>query len=390
MLTEIAPIATDLTVLDPCQPTVLAEHRGASAKSFDLLHPSELVGTQLGNYTLVRWLAAGGMGLVYEAVHCHLGRRVAIKLLRERFLDSPELVRRFLGEAVVAANIGHPGVVSVHDYGQTQNGAAYLVMEFLDGETLAQRCRRSPLPISQVLRVGAEVAAAMAAVHEFGIVHRDLKPDNVILARDPSGASPFVVKVLDFGIARVPRSLGSEATDEGRMIGTPTYMSPEQIAGRDDLDHRSDVYALGCLLYYLLAGHPPFSGNVPAVLEAHRLRAPRPLRETNPHVPAALEELVAAMLAKRPEERPRDMRQVEATLRDIAQRIEAFAVVPRRDQPADALRRTARIRRQDRKRRGGSQHRPDRARAAGFALFLAVLLAGLGAAWAFPVLAAAS
>ncbi len=225
-----------------------------------------LVGATLaGRYLIIRRIGEGGMGAVYEAKHTIIGKRVAVKVLLEKFLTKSDFVARLLQEARLASAIGHEHIVDVTDFGTTDDGRAFVVMEFLDGESLAQLVmREAPLPVERSLRIARQVASALGAAHAKGIVHRDIKPENVYLVRRGDGD---FIKVVDFGISKaVKQGQGDDALDyrlthTGLLLGTPLYMSPEQARGEEDLDHRVDVWALGVMLYECLTGEVPFRAN---------------------------------------------------------------------------------------------------------------------------------
>jgi serine/threonine-protein kinase len=225
-----------------------------------------LLGTVLaGRYEVLRRIGEGGMGAVYEAKHALIGKRVAVKVLLEKFHAKSDFVARLLQEARLASSIGHENIVDVTDFGTTDDGRSFVVMEFLDGESLADLERReAPLPIERSLRIGRQVASALGAAHAKGIFHRDVKPENVYLVR--RGDVDFV-KVVDFGISKAVKPGGDEGaesyrlTHTGILLGTPLYMSPEQARGEEDLDHRADIWALGVLLYECLTGEVPFRAN---------------------------------------------------------------------------------------------------------------------------------
>jgi len=225
-----------------------------------------LVGIVLaGRYEVLRRIGEGGMGAVYEAKHALIGKRVAVKVLLEKFHAKSDFVARLLQEARLASAIGHENIVDVTDFGMTDDGRSFVVMEFLDGESLAELERReAPLPIERSLRIARQVASALGAAHAKGIFHRDVKPENVYLIR--RGETDFV-KVVDFGISKVVKPGGDDGgeayrlTHTGLLLGTPLYMSPEQARGDEDLDHRVDIWALGVLLYECLTGEVPFRAN---------------------------------------------------------------------------------------------------------------------------------
>lgn len=281
---------------------------------------SPTVSSEIGLYRIVRVLGKGGMGVVSEAIHSGIGRRVAIKVLHPDLARNPEFVARFLGEARAVNVVDHPGIVQISDCGQTAQGVPYLVMEFLRGQTLSQRLQtdRATLKLTQVLRIAYQLADALAAAHQCGIVHRDLKPENVMLVPDSSVAGGERTKLLDFGIAKLAEGqVDGHRTRTGAVMGTPLYMSPEQCRGASQVDDRSDVYSLGVLLYELLAGRPPFnaSGHGELMMQ-HMLHAPPPLRGLCPSAPEAVVSLVEALLIKERSARP--------TMRQVAQQLESL------------------------------------------------------------------
>ncbi len=254
------------------------------------------------------------MGQVYEAIDEPSGRHVAIKTLRAELANDGEMLARFRNEARALMAVRHPGLVEVYETGGLPSGGAYIAMEFVDGQSLRRRLAGGLPPLSWALELAQKVAAALAAVHAAGIVHRDLKPENIMLLRRQSsgphdGSEPEPdVKVIDFGIAKVTTNTQRQtqlATRTGVIMGTPLYMAPEQCGGEGQISDRTDVYALGCLLYELACGHPPFVGEADAqVIGKHLFQTPIPLRQASPAAPADLELLVHAMLAKSPEARP--------------------------------------------------------------------------------------
>ncbi|HLL23352.1 MAG TPA: serine/threonine-protein kinase, partial [Kofleriaceae bacterium] len=260
----------------------------------------------LGTYRLVERLGAGGMGEVWIGEHTRLGRRAAVKVLHDSFARQPEIVNRFFNEARAATAIADPGIVQVFDFGTTEDGVAYLVMELLFGESLEQRLRGAPLAIASALRLLRQVASSLGAAHRAGIVHRDIKPDNIFIVPDPEVIGGERTKLLDFGIAKLG---GTDAvrTQTSAVMGTPLFMSPEQWRGAGAVDARADIYSLGCVLFLVLAGRPPFIGDGPGELISMHVRdvAPR-LSTCVPGVPTALDELVAACLAKDPAHRPQN------------------------------------------------------------------------------------
>lgn len=263
-----------------------------------------MIGIVVGQHRIKRQLGAGGMGVVFAAQHETLGTEVAVKILHSHCAAVPRLTQRFFNEACAAARVRHPGVVKILDFGVIPGGAVFIVMELLAGESLSKRLAQ-PLPCADALRIARQVASVLAAVHQHGIVHRDLKPENLILSPDPEVPGGERVRLLDFGIARLqPRDDlpgGAPAvTEDGVMLGTPLYMAPEQCRGAGPIGDRADVYALGVLLFQMLAGRPPFTAATPGELMAlHLLGVPPPL-PAECSVPAGMAPLLARMLAKDP------------------------------------------------------------------------------------------
>ncbi|HEX3477770.1 MAG TPA: serine/threonine-protein kinase [Kofleriaceae bacterium] len=265
-----------------------------------------MLGRSLGNYDVVSQIGEGGMGVVYLARHAMLGRAVAIKVLRAARSDG-DLVARLFNEARAATAVRHPAIVDVYDVGFLEDRRAYIVMEYLEGESLAARIRRGCATVEATLIIVRAIARALQAVHARGIVHRDLKPDNVFLVPDPETPGRERVKILDFGIAKLreaPGSIGPTVT--GTLLGTPIYMSPEQCRGDRTIDHRTDLYALGCVAYEMLCGQPPFAGDAPGdVIARHQYVEPAPLRRVRADVPAGVDRLVLRLLEKRRADRYR-------------------------------------------------------------------------------------
>jgi eukaryotic-like serine/threonine-protein kinase len=280
----------------------------------------------LGPYRVLEMLGEGGMGEVYRARDTRLGRDVAVKVLPAAFSADPEWRRRLDREARAISSLSHPNVCPLFDVGH-QNGVDYLVMEYLEGETLAARLQRGALPADQVLRYGAEIASALAAAHRRGVVHRDLKPGNVMLTR--TGA-----RLLDFGLAKPALPNASIAVDvtasapitaQGTLVGTYPYMSPEQVEGRE-VDARSDIFALGALLYEMATGRRAFEGKTTASLIAAILeRDPAPVSSLQPLAPAALDDIVRGCLAKDPEDRWQTAHDVKLQLDGLRRRLSASA-----------------------------------------------------------------
>jgi eukaryotic-like serine/threonine-protein kinase len=278
------------------------------------------VGDSVGSYRLVQKLGEGGMGVVYLAEHKYIARRAAIKFLLPDLTGSAEVVERFFAEARAVSLIQHPGIVEVIDCELRADGRAYIVMEHLQGESLRAYLERlgkldgDPASALAILR---QIASALAAAHAQGIVHRDLKPDNVFLHL-PTGRSPAqpVVKVLDFGIAKLLGGAeGSSKTRTGQLLGTPLYMSPEQCRGARSVDGLSDVYSLGCIMYELLCGRPPFQAEgFGDLIIAHVSLAPPEPRDLAPSMAPLVRQTLLACLAKDPRGRPPSMERLASLL----------------------------------------------------------------------------
>lgn len=280
-----------------------------------------MIGERYGNYQAISLLGEGGMGAVYLAEHPGIGRKVAIKVLRSELDHDPQLLTRFLNEARAANAIRHPNIIEVLDSGTTPRGASYLVMELLEGESLSARIKRlSRLDERSAIEIAMQTAAGLGAAHAKGIIHRDLKPDNLFVIPEESDASRERVKILDFGIAKLHVTAGdSLKTRTGTLMGTPVYMSPEQCLGTKEIDHRSDVYSLGIIIYEMLAGRTPFiSEGFGELLNMHLNEPPPPLRQFAPQISAEVEVAVTRMLAKKAEHRYQSMAEVRAALAHAA------------------------------------------------------------------------
>jgi eukaryotic-like serine/threonine-protein kinase len=258
---------------------------------------------RLGNYRVVTPLSAGRSGVLHLGEHALLRYRVAIKILPPSLRGEQELERRLLAEAVTMARVSHPGVPTVLDFGHDSSGSAFLVMEFIDGETLAAHLARGTrFSLPQIIEIGAQVAAALAACHVSGVVHRDIQPDSIHLCPAPGDPTGVRTRLVNF-------AMQVSAHESGR------YMAPEQTWGPAAGDVRSDVYSLGCVLFELLTGVPPFVGSVDQMVTARQALEPPPPRAIRPDVPPALDQLVHRMIARRPEDRPAGMAEVEHALR---------------------------------------------------------------------------
>ena len=273
-----------------------------------------------GRYRLLERLGQGGMGTVYRATHTLMDKPVAVKILRAELAGDAEAVARFHREARSASRLDHDHCIRVTDFGQSDDGLLFLVMELLDGHSLSHVTRRGPVPAARAAAIGIAVGEALQHAHDAGIIHRDLKPDNVFLARRKKGRE--IVKVLDFGLAKLASdsALGPSITRDGTVFGTPEYMAPEQAEG-EKLDGRTDVYALGVILYQLVCGEVPFkSSNFVALLTKQVSEEPTPPRDRRPdlEIPPGLELIIMKCLAKRREDR-------YATAGEIADDLEPFA-----------------------------------------------------------------
>ncbi|HEY0190308.1 MAG TPA: protein kinase [Kofleriaceae bacterium] len=256
-------------------------------------------------YTLEALLGRGGMGAVFLASHRRLaGKQVAIKILHTEIEDA-DIVARFKREAEIAAKLNHPNIVGVVDYNVSPDGMPYLVLDYLEGETLAQRIARGPMPLDQVLSILRQIGSALAAAHRAGIVHRDLKPQNIFLVpTEIDSRWVEIAKVLDFGISKI-RGSQTVKTQDSTLLGTPQYMAPEQATGQHALiDERTDEFALGAIVYEMLSGQPAFSGaSIPEVVFKVVYDLPVPLGQVAPGTPAAIIAAVDKAMAKPPEDR---------------------------------------------------------------------------------------
>jgi len=296
-------------------------------------------------YTIEALLGRGGMGAVFLASHKRLaGKQVAIKILHTEIADT-EVIARFKREAEIAAKLNHPNIVGVIDYNVSPDGMPYLVLDYLEGETLADRIARGPLALDHAMSIVRQVGSALAAAHGAGIVHRDLKPQNIFLVTSEiDGRTIEVAKVLDFGISKI-RGSETVKTQDSVLLGTPQYMSPEQAIGQHtSIDERTDVFALGAIVYEMLSGQPAFGGDsLPAVVFQVVYEQPPPLAERAPGVPPGVIDAVARAMAKPPGERFATVSGfVEAlTGRPLATtRIPAAMAAPRAAPPGEAFART--------------------------------------------------
>jgi eukaryotic-like serine/threonine-protein kinase len=294
-----------------------------------------LVGQLLGDrYHIESRIGEGGMGEVYLATHVLMGRRCALKVMSQSLSRDPDAVTRFNREATNASRISHPNVCAIYDFGLTPEGLVYLAMEFVDGRTLSALAEeRGPIPVGAAVDLMAQCAAGLEAAHELGIVHRDLKPDNIMVVSRPDRDT---VKLVDFGIAKaIEGDTGQRVTKTGFVVGTPEYMSPEQLAG-DPVDGRSDQYSLGLVFYRLVTGQLPFQGtSVQETLVKRLTDPPRPLAEARPEgkFPAGLQGVMDRALARQPAQRYASVTEFVGALREV---LPGGAVATRRLEAAAA------------------------------------------------------
>ena len=268
-----------------------------------------MIGHVVGKYRLLDQLGEGGMGTVYRAEHVVLGSPAAVKVLLPQFTQDAVVVDRFFQEARAASAIRHAGIVEVFDFGRLPSGQAFIAMELLRGEELSSfLARRGPLDASLAVQIATQMLAALNATHVVGVVHRDLKPENVFLVPDPGAPGAIRVKILDFGIAKlIGRPLAGQPgrpQTKNMILGTPAYMAPEQCRGGAEIDARADLYAVGCLLFELLTGRPPFvAAGGGEVMAMHIYEPPPRLSNLAPALPVELDALLAKLLTKDPADR---------------------------------------------------------------------------------------
>ncbi|PZR08217.1 MAG: hypothetical protein DI536_25245 [Archangium gephyra] len=260
-----------------------------------------LIGAQVGSYRILRLLGTGGMGSVYLGEHTGIGSRVAIKFLHEHLASNADLVQRFYAEARAVNVIGHANIVSIFDMNVLPPSRYYLVMEYLEGNSLDTQIAQGPVPMTRAVPILAQVCDALDQAHQLGVVHRDLKPENLMLVK--RGRQNDFVKILDFGIAKLHVNMAGRKTATGVIIGTPDYMAPEQ-AGGENIDGRTDLYSLGIIAYELATGKTPFAGMpITAMLVAHLTQEPKAPHLINPNVPVAVSSAIMKAIAKKPAER---------------------------------------------------------------------------------------
>jgi serine/threonine-protein kinase len=298
-----------------------------------------MIGETLGSYRVLSKLGEGGMGTVYLAEHPLIGRRAAVKVLLPQFSNDQEMLARFFNEARATATLRHPALVDVFDFGtHVQTGCAFLIMDYLEGETLMSRLRsRQGIPLANAVDLALQIAGGAAAAHDAGIVHRDLKPENIFLLPDPSRPGFDRVKILDFGIAKLTNAAFTSAasrTRSGLILGTPLYMSPEQCRGVTHIDLRADVYSLGCILFAMVLGRPPFDLEFSGDLIAAHLNTPPP-RPTllDPAVPPEMEAVILKALAKDPRDRYQTMAALAEELKLVPAGMPRTMILPPRNTP---------------------------------------------------------
>jgi len=274
---------------------------------------NDLSGTTLGGYRLVRKIAQGGMGVIYEAVQIRLARKVALKVLTEQLATRPEFLQRFEREAKAAAALDHPNIVQVHDFGEA-DGRRFIIMEFIDGENLSEYIsKRGKIPVENALAIIGQAALALKAAAEKSIVHRDIKPSNLMVTRDGR------VKVADMGLAKILTE-DSELTMSSVSIGSPHFIAPEQAGSSKTADHRVDIYSLGVTLLYLVTGKYAYDGDSPiSIVLAHATKPLPTGAELGTDLPPEIEALIRRMAAKNPDERYQDYDELLADLQRVRQ-----------------------------------------------------------------------
>jgi serine/threonine protein kinase len=284
--------------------------------------PQQRQGSRFGEYELIAPLATGGMGGVYLASHTTTGERVALKVLDPLFANHAEVVTRLYSERTISVRATHPGLVHIRAAARTSDGVPYLVMEYLDGQTVASIAKQAPLDITTIIGLAAQIAAALAALHEAGVIHCDVKPENLFVLSDRAWGTLPQVKVIDFGVSR---RVDEPIAEDASIAGTPAYMAPEQWKGKPVT--ASDVYALGCVLYELVTGEAPFDGSLPQLMLAHLEQ--RPARPTwlRAGLPVDLERVILRSLAKDPSLRP-TMRELADELGDLADAMTLSETMP--------------------------------------------------------------
>lgn len=272
-------------------------------------------------YRIDHLIGKGGMGAVYEGRHLMLDRPVAIKVLHKNMSMDEKAAARFIREAKAAAKIEHPNAVTIHDFGVLADGSAYLVMEFIKGDSLRHYLMvHGKVDLERAVDWISQVCSVVEVAHKHGIIHRDLKPENVMLKQSPDGS--VMVKVVDFGLAKLTSSMegGGHLTQTGEVMGTPHYMAPEYYEG-ENIDHRADIYAIGIIFYEMLTGITPFSGTMQSIIGGHLFKDPRPLFEAVPGVDQRINDVVLKALKKKKDERTANASEFAQSLRQAYQAI---------------------------------------------------------------------
>ncbi len=300
-----------------------------------------MIGETVGSYKITGELGEGGIGVVYLAEHTLMGKQAAVKVLLPQYCAVTEVVERFFNEAKSASMIKHPGIVDIYDFGKRDDGSAFIIMELLEGEELSNLLSREPrLDGQRVALLGQQIARALEAAHDLDIIHRDLKPDNIFLEPDSSATGGVRPKILDFGIAKLGGDLSGSSvkTRTGAVMGTPIFMSPEQCTGAGEVDHRADIYSLGCILYLMVCGRLPFEkAGVGAIIAAQITETPKPPSFYESSVDSTLEAIIMSTLAKSPDERPQSMGALAVSLSALSgHNAEAIAVLTPSPRPPTA------------------------------------------------------
>lgn len=284
-----------------------------------------LIGQKIGDYEVTGWIGEGGMGVVMSGIHPLIGKKVAIKILKNQFTPNEDSAKRFILEARAVNEINHPHIVDIFNCGKFDDGSLFLVMEYMEGEPLSAFLNRqqSALPYATAFRILEEVLDAIDAAHRRGIVHRDLKPDNIFITRKSNNSDDVFVKLLDFGVAKfLEDSLLSIHSTTGLPLGTPAYMSPEQCNGLT-VDARSDIYSIGVILYQMFTARVPFDGTFPQIMMSHFMKDPIPPSQFAT-IPEPLEQIILWCMEKDPNRRPQSVAQLKEVLlpllEDLAQK----------------------------------------------------------------------
>ena len=300
------------------EPVAFCPHDGTPTVDIEVAPPPDpLLGRVIdGRYRVEKPIGEGGMGIVYAISHAVLGKRMALKVLRGDMAKDADVVQRFMQEAQSATSIGHANIIDISDFGRLPDGSVYFVMEYLDGQSLSKMISNGgSVPMATALHIIKQIASALEAAHARGIVHRDMKPDNIYLVRQ--GSDDRFVKVLDFGIAKVGGA-NSKLTRTGMIFGTPHYMSPEQAAGQS-VDRRTDIYALGVIMYEMFTGKVPFDGDTfMGILSKHMFEQPIPPSQVQGKGLGAIEDIILKALAKKQEDRYQSMAELISDLDQIA------------------------------------------------------------------------